>query len=158
MYDNLCPHFELVKHLRQAGKDKDFALFDQHGKQMFSHEVLTDWVERQLTVLSFEKEMGGIGAVEDEAHFTDRYYKEREWRLVPLVGTLGSLMKFDEIEKSYYYLFKRADVNMVVTPNDEMRITVLRFFLGLDGNPDERLSDFAKDPVPLMTYGDLHNW
>ena len=67
-------------------------------------------------------------------------------------------MIYDESKKSYYYKFKRKDINMVVTQNDEIRTEVVRFLLGLEKEADDRLKEFAKNPLPIITYNDLHKW
>jgi len=64
----------------------------------------------------------------------------------------------DESKDIYFYKFNRNDVNMVVTPNDEIRTGVLRFLLALEKEADDRLKKFAKNPVPIITYDDLHKW
>ena len=160
IYDNLCVHFEFVKKLKEAlNNDHKFALYDQNKKEIFSCTALKDWVDQQLTVLSFEKETGDLGPVLDETNGIDQFYKEREWRLVPLIGNLNSgSVIYDESKKSYYYKFKRKDINMVVTPNDEIRTEVVRFLLGLEKEADDRLKEFAKNPLPIITYNDLHKW
>jgi hypothetical protein len=112
-----------------------------------------------VTVLSFEKETGDLGPVSDETKAIDTFYREREWRLVPLGGNLNSgSVVHNEDEGSYSYRFKRNDINMVVTPNDEIRTEALRFLLGLEREADDRLKEFAKNPLPIITYDDLHKW
>lgn len=160
LYTNLCSHFKLVKQLTDALRDDaNFALYDQHRKEIFSHKTLEEWVAQQLTVLSFEKETGDLGPALDETKAIDPFYKEREWRLVPLNGNLvsGSVI-YDSSKDLYSYIFKRNDVNMVVTPNDEIRTEALRFLLGLEREADDRLKEFARNPLPIITYDDLHKW
>jgi hypothetical protein len=94
-----------------------------------------------------------LGPGRDDTKIIDSYYKEREWRLVPLNGNLssGSVIR-DEKEDSYYYKFKRNDTNMVVTPNDEIRTEVLKFLLGLERETDERLKEFWLLNYKLTRY------
>jgi hypothetical protein len=128
---------------------------------MFSNDCLKEWKQKQLSILSFEKETGDLGPGRDETECTDSYYKEREWRLVPLDGNLksGSVIHNKEEDPNYYYYkFTRNDVNMVVTPNDEIRTAVLRFLLGLESETEERLKEFGQNPLPIITYDDLHKW
>jgi hypothetical protein len=47
---------------------------------------------------------------------------------------------------------------MVVTPNDEIRTEALRFLLGLEREADDRLKEFGRNPLPIITYDDLHKW
>ena len=156
MYKNLRSHFRLVMKLSDAVRDVDFALYDQNRNEIFSHQQLKEWVDKQFTILSFEKETGDLGSGRDETKIIDSYYKEREWRLVPLYGNLGSMIH--KKDDSYYYEFKRNDVNMVVTPNDEIRTRVLKFLLALETETDERLKEFGQNPLPIITYDDLHKW
>jgi hypothetical protein len=159
MYDNLCSHFGRMQQLSVAlDRDDALVLYDRNGEVILSNDALKEWRIVQRTVLSFEKEMDS-GPVSDETNQTDLYYKEREWRLVPLIGNKSSGFVVHEMsEDCYYYKFDRSDVNMVVTPNDELRTEVLRFLLGLVEEQDDRLSEFARNPLPIITYDDLHKW
>lgn len=158
MYTNLCLHFKLVKKLKDTlDDDANFALYDQNRKEIFSHKDLEDLVNKQLTVLSFEKETGELGPALDNKFAIDPFYKEREWRIVPLHGNSSSVVR-DKETNIYSYIFNRSDINVVVTPNDDTRTEVLRFLLGLENEADDRLKEFARNPLPIITYDDLYNW
>ena len=160
MYTNLCTHFKFVKKLKEAlDNDANFALCNQKGEEIYSHGSLNEWAFQQLTVFSFEKETGDLGSALNDTNIIDPFYKEREWRLVPLYGNLASgSVIHDNSKDIYFYLFNRSDVNMVVTPNDDIRTEVLRFLLGLEREAPDRLKEFARNPLPIVTYDDLHKW
>jgi len=88
----------------------------------------------------------------------DLYYKEREWRLVPLIANFISGSTVFNKDGAIYYEFDRSDVNVIVTPNDEIRTKVLKYFLSLSSESDQRMKEFADNPVPIVTYDDLHKW
>ena len=160
MYTNLCTHFKFVKKLKEAlDNDANFALCNQKGEEIYSHGSLNEWAVQQLTVFSFEKETGDLGSALKDTNIIDPFYKEREWRLVPLYGNLASgSVIHDNSKDIYFYIFNRNDVNMVVTPNDDIRTEVLRFLLGLEREAADRLKEFARNPLPIVTYDDLHKW
>jgi hypothetical protein len=59
MYANLRSYFMFVRELSDAVRDDNkFALYNQNRKEMFSHERLKEWVDKQLSILSFEKKLG----------------------------------------------------------------------------------------------------
>ncbi len=152
MHMNLQIHSEFAMKLySKLRENPDLELCDQHGQVLIGNESLKNWNNAQWTILSFEKETGEV--------FDDRYYKEREWRLVPLLGNMESgAVKYDQSDDSYHYMFSREDLNMVVTPSDDMRVEVHEFFRGLEEEDDERLKAFAKNPLPLVAYDELHSW
>jgi len=157
MLTNLCYHFDIVKTIKNlADKDKEFSLCDNHGRVLFKNEEIREWSIRQLTLLSFEKEMGDIGPARDDTPEMDQYYKEREWRLIPLNGNISS--GCDSSRNLYYYKFERSDVNVVITPNNDMRVEVIKFFLNLHNENESRLKNFSSDLLPIVTYDDLKKW
>ena len=159
MYTNLCAHFKFVTNLKdELDKDDNFAIYNQKGEEIYSHMRLNEWAKQQLTIFSFEKETGDLGPALDDTNNIDPFYKEREWRLVPLVGNLDAGSVIKEIGDNYFYKFNRNDVNLVVTPNDDIRNEVLRFFLRFETQTDERLKEFSTNPVPIITYDDLQKW
>jgi hypothetical protein len=159
LYLNLCNHFKIIKQIDALVKNDDqFTLYDREGNALISHENLEGWVKEQIAILSFEKETGDIGPARDETKEIDLYYKEREWRLVPLLANvISGSVELGE-GGSIAYKFNRSDVNVVVTPNDEIRTDVLKYFLNLKDDPDPRLKAFSENPLPVITYDDLHKW
>ncbi|MHB1024740.1 MAG: abortive infection system antitoxin AbiGi family protein [Desulfobacteria bacterium] len=159
LYMNLCRHFKLIKQLRDTLRaDANYALYDVKGNEIYSHKMLDSWSSEQLAALSFEKETGDLGPARDETKDTDLYYKEREWRLVPFNANITSGSVEIDSNGLYQYKFKRIDVNVVVTPNDEIRNEVLRFLIALESEKDTRLKEFGENPLPVITYDDLHKW
>lgn len=137
----------------------DFGLFDAAGTSIFTAAELKEQIAAMIFILSFEKEMGDLGPARDETKEIDLYYKEREWRLVPSTLTVVSgAAKLRAETGTYFYLFDRNDVNMIVVPNDEVRTVVLKYFLSLGNSTDDRLKSFAENPLPVINYDDLHRW
>jgi hypothetical protein len=160
LYVNLCAHFRIVKKIIDSIKiDPKFALYDKEGHVYFNHDELKNWADQQISALSFEKETGDLGPARDETKETDLYYKEREWRLVPsFANVISGIIERDEIEDCWYYKFSRNDVNVVVTPNDEIRTEVIKYLITLEKESDTRLVVFGENPLPVITYDDLHKW
>ena len=139
--------------------DPGFELFDAKGISVFSPDELKNFVETQILAFSFDKEMGDLGPPRDETREIDRYYKEREWRIVVLkLAELSGVATRESNTDAWFYKFDRADVNMVVVPNEEMRSEVLNYFLGLKTSTDTRLKKFSANPLPVISYDDLHRW
>lgn len=161
LYLSLCQHFKLMEQLnaRVAADPAASALSDRNGQEVLSAEDVATIVNVMLYIFSFDKEMGDLGPARDETREIDLYYKEREWRLVPsrLNVTSGSCQAIEGSD-SFYYSFQRSDVNMVVVPNDEIRTSVLDYFLSLRGHADLRLRQFGDNPVPIINYDELHHW
>ncbi len=159
LYANLCSHLKIIKGLNDAliANDK-LSIHDENGNLLLNHSDLRTWVNQQIAVFSFEKEMGDLGSARDETKEIDLYYKEREWRLVPFLANLisGSVRYGDE--GLMFYKFEREDVNMVVVPNEEMRKIVLDYFEGLINSQDARECAFGKNPPPIISYDDLLKW
>jgi len=100
-------------------------------------------------VLSHVKEMFDLGAdvdLEDDAEAArrDRYYMEREWRVVQHgIHTANAdhekgsgLVK--KIGESYYLPFpKRSDVRIIIVPNDTVRGEIAESLLKNDWKPSE---------------------
>ena len=57
-----------------------------------------------------------------------------------------------------YYKFKWNDVNMVVVPNEDIRIKLLNYFLNIPNDSEERLIQFKENPLPIIHYDDLQKW
>jgi hypothetical protein len=150
-----------VLELRKRLNDPQFALFDQSQNLVFNFDSVKAVEVALMYVLSFEKEMGDLGAARDDTTEVDLYYKEREWRLVPSNAAVASGLALKEQvdgHSRFHFLFDASAVNMVVVPNDETRAEVLRYLLGLLGSADPRLKGFAESPVPIITYDDLKRW
>jgi hypothetical protein len=160
LYHNICFHFQFMRQLEEfLRKDPEFQLYDKNQKVLFGNKKLQEWIDQQIAIFSYEKETGDLGPARDETKEIDLYYKEREWRLVPLNSNfISGSAGYDEEERSIYYKFYRSDVNVIVTPNDEVRTEVLKYLLSLDSAPDQRMKEFADNPVPIVTYDDLHKW
>ncbi len=139
--------------------DPEFGLLDKQGEIMLKPEEVKGLVNVLLHVFSYDKEMGDLGPARDESREIDLYYKEREWRLVPSnLSEQAGHSKIDEATKRCTYQFQRADVNMIVVPNEASRLHVLQYLLGLVASPSERLKAFAVDPPPIINYDDLDRW
>ncbi|GEM_PF-1133673 len=155
LFLNMCLHFNAALGVKNL-IDNDASLYNKDGKIVFDKEALHNWYTQQIAILSFEKEMGDLGPARDETKEIDLYYKEREWRLVPMLGNLiaGTIAERDG---AYFYKFRREDVNVIVTPNDEIRIAVLKYLLGLAESEDIRLKEFSEPPT-IISYDDLSKW
>lgn len=160
LYLNMCQQFNFLMQLKNCiEEDDDFELFGADGNLVFPNKKLKEYVQSTIFSLSFEKEMGDLGPARDETMEIDLYYKEREWRLVPsLLNITSCTAKLETSTNNYYYLFKRSDVNMIVVPNEEMRMMVLEYFLSLRTSEDERLKQLGENPLPVINYDDLHRW
>lgn len=160
LYSVLCNQHKLVLKLQDLlNSNPDFGLFDAEGTSIFTAAELREQISAMIFILSFEKEMGDLGPARDETKEIDLYYKEREWRLVPSTLTVVSgAAKLRAGTGTYFYLFDRNDVNMIVVPNDEVRTVVLKYFLSLGNSTDDRLKSFAENPLPVINYDDLHRW
>lgn len=160
LYANLSMHFEFVKMIGEKLKsENDFCFFDKDGNILVHSSKLKEWYELQITLLSYDKETGDLGPARDETKEIDLYYKEREWRLVPTnYNIVSKTVTIDEAQRKVFYSFSREDINVIVTPNDEIRSTVLRYLFSLAESEDKRLKDFGENPVPIITYDDLKKW
>lgn len=160
MQTNLQCQLDMVLRIKEAADNIDsLELLDQDGQLVIDRDFLREWLTMQLTVLSFDKETGEQDAQDLS---TDSYYREREWRLVPLRGNRGlEPLSTELIRKdgdTYFYDFSRADINMILTPSAEMRVRVITFLDELEGSDEERLRAFASDPPPIIAYDDLSKW
>lgn len=160
LYLGLCEQYKFMNMLNEHLKtNPDFALFDGEGNIVITNEQLKAQIDSWVFNFSFEKEMGDLGPARDETNEIDLYYKEREWRLVPskLAETSGAAILSSD-NQFFYYKFHRKDVNMVVVPNEEMRATVLDYFLSLRSFDDSRLKNFGENMLPIISYDDLQKW
>ncbi len=158
---NLRNQLEMIQRIKSYLENSDFlGLFDHENQLVLDRASLEEWVNLQVTVLSYDK---AAGAQEEPDSSLDQFYKEREWRLVPLHGNRGldpespELVRKDE-EDNFFYMFSRDDVNMILTPNAETRIQVIEFLSELRNKEEERLQMFAEDPPPVLAYDDLRKW
>lgn len=160
LYLNLCSHFKIILALQNRLKaDPNFKIIDQNGVELIEKEVLKQWVQEQIAIFSFDKEMGDLGPARDETKEIDLYYKEREWRLVPSqLNIMSGTARLNESTSHFIYPFSRSDVNVVVTPNDEIRAEIIRYFMSFDTSPDPRLKEFAVNPLPVVSFDDLQKW
>lgn len=159
LYADLCSHFKIIKNLSELMvKNDKLTIHDENGNLLLNNQELTNWLNQQIAVLSFEKEMGDLGPARDETKEIDLYYKEREWRLVPFISNLISgSVNLDE-KGLMFYKFQREDVNMVVVPNEELRKVVLVFFEELAESQNAREQKFGENPPPIISYDDLIKW
>ncbi|MGJ0484759.1 MAG: abortive infection system antitoxin AbiGi family protein [Methylomicrobium sp.] len=160
LYYNLCLQNKYILQLNELIKtNPNFELFDIEGNRIFSTEQIKEFVQSLIFSFSFDKEMGDLGPARDDTREIDLFYKEHEWRLVPSkLAALSGAAKMSADGSSLSYLFKREHVNMVVVPNEELRICVLDYFLELRNSSDDRLKQFGIDILPVITYDDLHRW
>lgn len=159
LYANLCNHLKIVKGLKDLmSADDKLSIHDEKGNLLLNNDDLVNWVNQQIAVLSFEKEMGDLGSARDDTKEIDLYYKEREWRLVPFLANIISGSVQYGNEGLMFYKFRREDVNMVVVPNEEMRKIVLEYFEGLISSQDARERTFGENPPPIISYDDLLKW
>lgn len=160
LYMTMCNQFNFLMKLKdQIEKDNTYEIFDSEGNTLFSNEELTQYLTSMIFSLSFEKEMGDLGPARDDSKEIDLYYKEREWRLVPsTLNTTSGTAKLGAAADCYFYNFNRSDVNMIVVPNEDMRLMVFDYFLSLRTSSDERLKQYGINPLPVINYDDLHRW
>ncbi len=160
LYFNLCGLIDIFNTLHEYLENKPgLTLFDNEGNTVFSNEKLEDLKSILEFILSFEKEMGDLGPARDETKEIDLYYKEREWRLVPSIFTnISCTAKPSTDGQSSEYKFHRKAVNVIVVPNEEIRTSVLEYFLSLRASGDTRLKEFGENILPIISYDDLHKW
>lgn len=160
LYFSLCEQYKFVNTLNEHLKtNPDFALFDHEGNIVVANEQLKDQIASLIFGFSFDKEMGDLGPARDETNEIDLYYKEREWRLVPSkLAEISGAAILSPDNQFAYYKFHRKDVNMVVVPNEEMRATVLNYFLSLQTSNESRLQNFGENVLPVINYDDLQKW
>lgn len=158
LYFNLCQHFDIFMKIKtHLDTNESFGLYDENGTQLFDYEEIKKWINQQLITFSFEKETGDMGPARDETSEMDTYYREREWRLVPTeASTRSGVLEIDN--KDFLYKFDRKDVNVIITPNNDLRAEVINFLLKLSTEDDPRLQLFSHDLVPVVTYDELHRW
>lgn len=139
--------------------DPTLELRNKAGEVVFGPSELAELAAAMLFTFAFDKEMGDLGRARDESKEIDLYYKEREWRLVPsrFNEIAGVVQKRDD-SGGLYYMFDRNDVNMIVVPNEEVRLQVLEYLLSHRGSADARLRSFGIDPPPVISYDDLNRW
>lgn len=155
---NISKHFKIIHDLKKyLDADTTFCLYDKNGNVLVKHMELQEWLSEQLVIFSYEKEMGDLGPARDETKEVDLYYKEREWRLVLTNLNLKSGI-VEQKRSEYYYKFGRNDINLIVTPNDEIRTDVLKYLLSFSENKDPRLKEFAENPLTIISYDDLNKW
>lgn len=157
-YWHLWDQFKFMMAIRnQLANDSEFKLMNKDGEVVFTTEVLNQYVNSAIYAFSFDKEMGDLGPARDETKEIDLYYKEREWRLVPSTVDL-QLGIVEGSSGVAHYKFNRSDVNMVVVPNEDIRIKLLNYFLDIPNDSEERLVQFKENPLPIIHYDDLQKW
>jgi hypothetical protein len=157
LYSKLCKQFDLLLTIQQRFSNPEFALYDEKNTLLFSHEEIQDWLNTQLLVFSYDKEMGDLGPARDETHEIDMYYREREWRFVPSeLNVISGVI--EQVDDNYYYKFTRSDINMVVVPNYDSRVKVGEYLSSLSASSDSRLNAFSASPVPVICYDELRRW
>lgn len=156
LYLNLSKHHNKIKILKDRVKNSDFSLFDDKGEEVINNSDLSIWIDEQIAILTFDKESGDLGPARDDSQGTDPYYNEREWRLIPFGANVS--LGFCEEKFPHSFKFSRDDINIVVTPNENIRLEVLEYFDQLKKHQDSRLNSFGKFPVTVVNYDDLHRW
>lgn len=155
LYRFICNHYDFLKKMNDEVIQNNLSLHDQNGNMIFTKEELVKEWNQQITIMSFDKETGDLGPARDETKEIDLFYKEREWRLVPLASVVS--ISIPESNNAYFS-FEREDVNMIVVPNEEIREKVTEYFIGLRDESNERLKRFGLNLLPVVNYDDLHRW
>ena len=156
-YWNLWNQFKFWMMIRnRLETDPEFKLMNGNGEVIFTTEELNQYASSAIYAISFDKEMGDLGPARDETKEIDLYYKEREWRLVP--SAVDMQLGIVDERNVANYKFNRSDVNMVVVPNEDIRVELLDYFLKIPNDSEERLVQFKKNPLPIIHYDDLQKW
>lgn len=159
LYKLICDNYDFFKKLNDTVINNNLSLYDQNGNILFTIEELTTLNNGNITIRSFDKEMGDLGVARDETKEIDLFYKEREWRLVPTTFSAATgASKLIKESVSSYFSFEKKDVNMIVVPNEEIREMVVEYFIDLRKSDDERLRQFGLNILPVVNYDDLHRW
>ncbi len=154
MQNNLVKQIGMILKLDNL---KNTELFDNKGNKVLEKDFLDEWLTTQKTVLSFEQKTRELGPEKDKNEDGDKYFKEREWRLIPLNGTRFNSKKIKKVDEDHYYDFQRDDVNIIITPKEKIRIQVVNFLNSLDKR-NSRLKEFSENPLPVIAYDNLQNW
>jgi len=159
LYYNLCERFQAIlglkKRVEELGMD---GLYDQHGELVYSKEQIEAFCSNFIQMLSFEKPTGDLGPARDETDSIDEYYKEREWRIVPFLGSFISGKAIINEQEQIHYRFTRNDCELLIVPNDETRIAISEWLHLLKEKDDPRLKEFGKNPPPILIYDDLNRF
>ncbi|WP_421885320.1 abortive infection system antitoxin AbiGi family protein [Methylibium sp.] len=160
LFYNLCLQFKNLKYLIDLQNGgKKLTITDEQGNICADNERIKKHLESMIYSMSFDKETGDLGPARDENRDTDQYYKEREWRMVPSTANVGSGVAVnDPHSDKFFFRFERADVNMIVVPNEDTRADVLEYLLSLRSSSDERLKRFGMNALPIINFDDLHKW
>ncbi len=160
LYLNLCDHFKFVKLIRDLlNQDSMTGFYDDKQNVIIPRDQLQSLYDQEISILSYEKEMGDLGPARDETKEIDLYYKEREWRLVPCnANIISGSVNYVEQGNDAFYKFHRGDVNVVVAPNDDIRTEILNYLFSFNNSQDLRLKEFSQNPLSIVTYDDLHKW
>ena len=160
LYYGLCEQNLFIRDLNnRLSADSTFELVDRKGTVILDSKRIKKLIDESVFISGFEKEMGDLGPARDETREIDLYYKEREWRLVPCGLSYSSGAAILSPNATHVsYKFSRTDVHVIVVPNEEMRTTVLEYFLLLRESNDIRLSEFGHNVLPVVNYDDLQRW
>lgn len=155
---SLTEHVKITKKISDSMSENPKVVLE-NGTDLISSQELRKWIKSQIKLLSFEKGIGDLGVARDDTDNIDVYYKEREWRLIADERLLNSHHLEGEIENSeFYFKFSRNDINMIVVPNNEIRIAVGKHLEQFKDSDDARLREFSENPISILNYDDLHKW
>lgn len=133
-------------------------LFDGNGNEIITLGEINDFIKMEIFISSFYKQMGDLGPARDDTSDIDLYYKEREWRIIPSVLSDAAKLSKIDADNNVYIPFERGDINMIVVPNEQIRIAVTDHLLSLKNSSDSRLKEFGSDLLPVVNYDELHRW
>jgi hypothetical protein len=129
-------------------------LYDHESRMIYTKDEFESFANHLQQFLTFMKPMGDLGPARDGSDQIDQYYKEREWRIVPYVGSIMSGRAVISPEDHIHYKFKRRDVKLIIVPNNEIRKKVIEWFAMYEIDDEE----YAEDPPPVLVYDDLSSF
>jgi hypothetical protein len=143
--------------LRDKLADKSGMLLDKNGREIIDVSILKTINQRIIDILSFEKEMGDLGAAREDDIYGDTYYKEREWRVIQLNLSAEDAKKdlFGQSNDATFINFTKDDIRFIIVPDESLRKQVTEFFLKLRKDADARLKQFGQDILPILVYDQL---
>jgi hypothetical protein len=159
LYHNLSKLFTFYRTIGEKLHDNsNFAIYDSKGDEFISSETLKEMYDEFVAISSFEKETGDLGPARDDDNSTDSYYREREWRIVPFLGSIINGCIENKEGGDYYVQFSRSDINMVIVPNSDIKRNIYNLFKEWTSSPDDKLKSFAVDPPSIIIYDEVKNW
>lgn len=156
-YNSLSSIFGLFKMLADRRQEGLEFICDDKGNKLLNTEQIDEIINQVIATFGYDKETGDLGPARDNDQSTDQYYREREWRIVPVLGNKinGSIKELD----GYTYVnFTRKDINMIVVPNSDIKRSAFHYFNSLQTSDDKRLKEFGDDLPSIIVYDELRNW